>query len=70
MTTRSMATVRRATMMATFKYIVKLILLLIFLQYNFYRQRLLPSGERMPRGSGRDAGELSRGRRGFFSGVL
>jgi hypothetical protein len=31
--------------------IVKLILLLICLQYNFYRQRLLPPGERTPRGS-------------------
>ena len=31
--------------------IVKLIILLICLQYNFYRRRLLPPGERMSRGS-------------------
>ena len=31
--------------------IVKLIILLICLHYNFYRQRLLPPGERTSRGS-------------------
>jgi len=31
--------------------IVKLIILLICLQYNFYHQKLLPPGERTPRGS-------------------
>jgi hypothetical protein len=31
--------------------IVKLIILLICLQYNCYRQRLLPLGEQTPRGS-------------------
>ncbi len=52
MTTRSMAMVRRATMMAMLvNKIVKLIILLICLQYNVYRQRLLPPGERTPRGS-------------------
>jgi len=38
----SMATARRATMMATLvNNIVKLIILLICLQYNFYCRRLL-----------------------------
>ncbi len=51
--------------------IVKLIMLLICLQYIFYRRRLLPPGEGTPRGMGwREAGEHSRGRGGFFSGVL
>jgi len=65
MTSRSMATMRRATMMATLvNYIVKLIILLICLQYNFYRQRLLPPGERTPRGSRAGAmQENFRGRR-------
>jgi len=64
-----MATARRATMMAMLVYnIVKLVILIICLQYNFYPRRLLPQGERTLRGSwaGRDAGELSRGQGGFF----
>jgi hypothetical protein len=47
--------------------IVKLIILLIFLEYNFYRQRLLPPTRVTGR---RHAGERSRGRGGFFSDVL
>ena len=34
--------------------IVKLIILLICFHYNFYRQRLLPPGERLSRGSRAD----------------
>jgi len=63
MTMRSMATARRATMMATLvNNIVKLIILLICLQYNFYRQRLLPPGELTPRGS--RAGAMQKNFRG------
>ena len=47
--------------------IVKLIILLIFLEYNFYRLRLLPPTRVTGR---RHAGERSRGRGGFFSDVL
>ena len=46
--------------------IVNLIILLICLQFNFYRRRLLPPGEQTPMVTGwRDAGECSRGRGGF-----
>jgi len=63
MTTRSMATARRATMMATLvNNIVNLIILLICLQYNFYRRRILPPGEQTPRGS--RAGALQENFRG------
>ena len=43
--------------------IVKFIVLLICIQYIFYRRRLLLPGERTPQGMGwREAGEHSRGR--------
>jgi len=73
MITRSIATAKKDNDDGYISYfiIVKFIILLICLQYIFYCRRLLPPEEQTPRGMGRrEAGDDSRGRGGFMSGVL